>query len=112
MIKFIAVTPPGIRREGYLFKGFYRYWLGSLEDCNIALREAAELSEPGYVWGLQFINWLKAFIYYDRGELDQSRRLNEAWLDDFIKALPDREFYYQAAYQFLSGLLESKSRAY
>jgi tetratricopeptide (TPR) repeat protein len=107
--QFIAVTPPGVRREGYLFKGFYRYWLGSMEDCNLYLREAEELSEPGYVWGLQFINWLKAFIYYDRGELDQSRRLNEAWLDDFIQYHPDRKFYYQGAYNFLSGLLELKA---
>jgi len=107
--QFIAVTSPGIRREGYLWKGFCRYWLGSLEDCNIYLREAEELSEPGYVWGLQFINWMKAFIYYDRGEFDQSRRYNEAWLDEFIEYHPRRKFYYQGAYNFLSGLLELKA---
>ncbi|NOR14519.1 MAG: protein kinase, partial [Candidatus Aminicenantes bacterium] len=107
--KFIAVTPPGIRREGYLWKGFGHYWLGSLEDCNISLHEAEKLSEPGYVWGIQFINWMKAFIYYDRGELDQSRKYNEAWLDDFIEYHPRRKFYYQAAYKLLSGLLELKA---
>jgi tetratricopeptide (TPR) repeat protein len=52
---------------------------------------------------------MKALIYYDRGELDQSRRYNEGWLDDFVKALPERKFYYQAAYHFLSGLLELKA---
>ncbi len=89
--KFIAMAPsPGTKRAGYLFKGLFRYWLGSLEDCNFDLREAEELSEPGDVWGLPFINWVKAFIYYDRGELDQSRRFNEAWLDDFIKLSPKR----------------------
>jgi len=107
--KFIAVTPPGIRREGYLWKGFCRYWLGSLEDCNFYLLEAEKLSEPGYVWGLPFINWLKAFIYYDRGELNQSRRYNEVWLDDFIESHPQRKFYPQGAYNFLSGLLELKA---
>jgi tetratricopeptide (TPR) repeat protein len=107
--KFIAMTSPGIQREGYLWKGFCRYWLGSMEDCNIALLEAEELSEPGYAWGLPFINWLKAFIYYDRGELDQSRRYNEAWLNDFIKDQPQRKFYYQGAYNLLSGLLELKA---
>ena len=107
--QFIAVTPPGIRREGYLWKGFGRYWLGSLEDCNLYLREAEVLSEPGYVWGIQFINWMKAFIYYDRGELDQSRRYNEAWLDDFIEYHSQRKFYYQGAYEFLLGLLELKA---
>lgn len=77
-------------------------------DCNIYLREAEELSEPGYVWGIQFINWMKAFVYYDRGELEQSRRYNEVWLDDFIEYHPRRKFYYQGAYNFLSGLLELK----
>jgi serine/threonine protein kinase/tetratricopeptide (TPR) repeat protein len=107
--KFIAVTPPGIRREGYLFRGFYHYWLGSLEECNIALREAEELSEPGYVWGLQFINWLKAFIYYDQGDFKQSRRYNESWLDEFVKALPERKYYYRGAYSLLLGLMELKT---
>ena len=54
------------------------------------------MSEPGYVWGRPFINWMKAFIYYDRGELDQSRRFNEAWLNDFMKAYPERKLHYQA----------------
>jgi serine/threonine protein kinase/tetratricopeptide (TPR) repeat protein len=107
--KFIAVTPPGIRREGYLFRGFYHYWLGSLEECNIALREAEELSEPGYVWGLQFINWLKAFIYYDQGDFEQSRRYNESWLDEFVKALPGRKYYYRGAYSLLLGLMDLKT---
>jgi tetratricopeptide (TPR) repeat protein len=107
--KFIAVTPPGVRREGYLWKGFCRYWLGSLEDCNFYLLEAEELSEPAYAWELPFINWMKAFIYYDRGELDQSRRYNEAWLNDFIKDHPQRKFYYQGAYNFLLGLLELRA---
>jgi len=107
--KLIAVTPPGIRREGYLFKGFLSYWLGSMKNCNLYLRDAEELSEPGYVWGIQFINWMKAFIYYDRGEFDQSRMYNESWLDDFIKYNPERKFYYQAAYSLLLGLLELKS---
>ncbi len=107
--KFIVVTPPGIRREGYLWKGFLSYWLGSMEDCHLYLREAEELSEPGYVWGLQFINWMKAFIYYDRREFDQSRRYNEAWLDDFMKYHPDRKFYYQGVYNLLLGLLELKA---
>jgi tetratricopeptide (TPR) repeat protein len=103
------VTPPGIRREGYLWRGFYRYCLGSLEDCFSNFREAEEISEPGYAWGVPFINWMKAFIHYDRGELEQSRRYNEKWLADFIEEHPDRKFYYQGAYKFLSGLLDLRA---
>jgi tetratricopeptide (TPR) repeat protein len=108
--KFTATAPsPGTKRQGYLWKGFCRFWSGSLKDCDFYFREAEETSEPGDVWGRPFINWVKAFIYYDRGELDQSRRSNEAWLDDFMKAYPDRKLHYQAVHNFLSGLLELKA---
>jgi tetratricopeptide (TPR) repeat protein len=107
--KYIALVPPGLRREGYLWKAFCRYWQGNLSDCNDHLREAAKLSEPGYQWGLPLINWLKAFLYYDREELEQSRTFNEGWLEDFVKAAPQYKLYYQGAYSFLSGLLELKA---
>jgi len=108
--KFTATAPsPGIKRAGYLWKGFCRFWSGSLNDCDFYFREAGETSEPEYVWGLPFINWVKAFIYYDRGELDQSRRFNEAWLDDFMKANPNRKLHYQAVHDFLLGLLELRA---
>ena len=107
---YIATAPsPGIKRAGYLWKGFDRFWLGSWKDCDFYFREAEESSEPAYVWGRQFINLVKAFIYYDRGELDQSRRSNEAWLNDFIKIYPERKLHYQGVYKFLSGLLELKA---
>jgi serine/threonine protein kinase/Tfp pilus assembly protein PilF len=110
MDQFIATAPsPGIKRAGYLWKGFCRYWLGSLKDCDFYFREAEESSEPTYVWGRPFVNLVKAFIYYDRGELDQSRRSNGAWLDDFIKAIPQNKSHYQGVYKFLSGLLELRA---
>jgi tetratricopeptide (TPR) repeat protein len=106
--KFIA-TGSARHRPVYFWKGFCRYLMGSLEDCNFFFRKSEKLAGPGSVWGPPFINWLKAFIYYDWGELDQSRRYNEAWLDDFVQNRPDRKFYYQGAYNLLSGLLELKA---
>jgi serine/threonine protein kinase/tetratricopeptide (TPR) repeat protein len=107
--KFIAMAPsPGTKGAGYLFKGLFRYWLGSFEECNSDLNKAEELAEPGNVWGLPFINWVKAFIYYDRGELDKSRTFNEAWLDPFVKFYPQRELYYLGGYNFILGLIELK----
>jgi len=104
--KFIATTSPGLKRMAYLWKGICGFLSGSLKDCDLSFREAEKYSEPGYVWGRPFANWIKAFIYYDRGELDQSRRFNEAWLNEFIKAFPERKLYYQVIHDFLSGLLE------
>jgi serine/threonine protein kinase/Flp pilus assembly protein TadD len=108
--KFIAMAPsPELKRTGYLWKGLCRFWLGSLKDCDSYFREAEKYSDPGYVWGRPFINWIKAFIFYDLGELDQSRSYNEAWLSDWIKAYPQRKLHYQALHDFLSGLLELRA---
>ena len=108
--KFIATAPsPEHKRTGYLWKGFCRLLSGSSKDCDFYFREAEEYAEPGYVWGRPYINLVKAFIYYDRGELDQSRGYNEAWLDDFIKAYPENKLFWQGVYKFLSGLLELKA---
>jgi tetratricopeptide (TPR) repeat protein len=110
MDKFIAKAPSSEhKRTGYLWKGFCRLLSGSLKDCDFYFREAEEYAEPGYVWGRQYINLLKAFIYYDRGELDQSRGYNEAWLGEFSKAYPENKLYWQGVYKFLSGLLELKA---
>ncbi len=88
MDKFIATAPsPEKKRTAYLWKGFCRLLSGSLKDCDFYFREAEEYAEPGYVWGRPYINLLKAFIYYDLGEPDQSRRSNEAWLDVYYQSL-------------------------
>jgi eukaryotic-like serine/threonine-protein kinase len=110
MDKFIATAPSREKtRTAYLWKGFCRLQSGSLKDCDFYFRKAEEYAEPGYVWGRPYINLIMAFIYYDRGELDQSRRSNEAWLDDFVRAYPDNKSFWQGVYKFLSGLLELKS---
>ncbi len=107
--KYISIAPsPGLKRVGYFHKGIYHYLLGSLEECNLQLREVGKYGK-GSVWGMPFINWMKAFIHYDRGELDQSRRYNEAWLDAFIKFYPSRELHYRGVHKFLLGLLELKA---
>jgi tetratricopeptide (TPR) repeat protein len=103
--KYIPLAPsPGLKRGGYLYKGIYRYFMGNLEDCNKYLREAEKLEEERS----PFINWVKAFIYYDRGQLDQSRIYNESWLE-LVESYPGRELYYQGVYNFLLGLLELKA---
>ena len=106
--KYIATTPPLEPKLGeYFFKGFYCYWLGNLEEFNFNLRKAEE-SAKAKGSGQFDINRLKAFIYYDRGELDQSRRYNEALLDDMVKRFPQDKLYLQGEYNFILGLIELK----
>jgi tetratricopeptide (TPR) repeat protein len=107
--QFISVSPHGARREGYLWRAFCNYWRGSLEGFQFNLGKAEELSEPDNPWGLPFINSLKAFVFYDQGDFERSRRLNDAWLADFVREFPDRELYYHGIQEFLRGLLEVKA---
>jgi tetratricopeptide (TPR) repeat protein len=57
-------------------------------------------------WYPAFTNWLMAFIYYDIGEFEQSRKHNEAWLNDFMEIFPAFRFHFQGTHKFLLGLLE------
>jgi tetratricopeptide (TPR) repeat protein len=52
------------------------------------------------------MNWIMAFMNYDLGEFEQSRKHNEAWLNDFTKHYPAFKLYFQGAHKFLLGLLE------
>jgi serine/threonine protein kinase/Flp pilus assembly protein TadD len=107
--KYIANTPALEPKRGeYLFRGFYHYWLGNLEECKLNLHKAEESADEKGDKGRPNINMVKAFIYYDRGDLDQSRRYNKYWLDAIIERFPQRKLFYQGGYNFLLGLIELK----
>jgi serine/threonine protein kinase/Tfp pilus assembly protein PilF len=106
--KYIDIAQAtGLKREGYLLRGFYHYWLGSLEKSLICLQRSEDLAESvGDEWGKAFVNYLKVWIYYDREEYELSRKYNEGWFDDFIKEYPGRKLYYEALYGLIIGLID------
>jgi serine/threonine protein kinase/Flp pilus assembly protein TadD len=106
--KDIAIaTSPGTKREGYLYKGFYHYWLGSLEESLIDLQKAEELAETaGSVTGKAIVELLKGWVYYDRGEFELSRQHNERWVDAFSKYNPESASFFKSLYSFLLGFIE------
>jgi tetratricopeptide (TPR) repeat protein len=100
-------TAPGTKREGYLYKGFYHYWLGNLEKSLIDLQKAAELAEAvGSVTGKAYGEWFKGWVYYDRGEFELSRQHNENWLDVYLKYNLESASFLKSLYSFLLGLIE------
>jgi tetratricopeptide (TPR) repeat protein len=106
--KYIDIAQAtGLKREGYLLRGFYHYWLGSLEKSLISLQRSEDLAESvGDKLGKAFVNYLKVWIYYDREEYELSRKYNEGWLDDFIKGFPRNKLYYEAFYSLIIGLID------
>jgi len=106
--KFIDIAQfPGLKRRGYLWKGFYQYWLGNFEHSLIALRSSEELSESAADdVGKADVNFIRAWIYYDREEIENSRKSNEEWFSIYIRKYPNDSSYYQAIYSFILGLLD------
>jgi len=100
-------TSPIAKREGYLYKGFYHYWLGNLEKSLIDLQKAAELAEAaGSVTGKAYGEWFKGWVHYDRGEFELSRQHNENWPDVYIKYYPENASSFKSLCSFLLGLIE------
>jgi serine/threonine protein kinase/Flp pilus assembly protein TadD len=101
-------TSPGVKEDVYLYKGFYHFWLGSLEKSLIDLQKAEELAaDAGLVEHVKAHGELsKAWMYYDRGEYELSRQHNENWLDVFMKYFPEYASYFKSYHSLLLGLIE------
>jgi serine/threonine protein kinase/Flp pilus assembly protein TadD len=100
-------TSPGGKRGGYLYKGFYHFWLGNLEKSLADLKQAEELAETaGSITGKAYGELSEAWMYYDRGEYELSRQHNENWLDVFIKYNPQNASSLKSYHSFLLGLID------
>ena len=100
-------SSPGAKREGYLYKGFYHFWLGNLEKSLVDLQKTVELAEAaGSITGKAYGEWFKGWVYYDRGEFELSRQYNENWLDVYLKYNPESASSFKSHYSFLLGLIE------
>jgi len=101
----------GVKRDGYLWKGFYSYWLGSLKNCLIYLQKAEEQAKNvGDEYGIAVVEWLKGTIYYDRGELDLSNKYHQNWLNAITENFPESEPFYKILHNLELGSIELKNR--
>jgi tetratricopeptide (TPR) repeat protein len=100
---------PGIKLQGHWCKGFYYYWLGSLEKSMSELQRAEKLSqEIGNEENKAFINFIRGWIYYEEGELELSRKYFKLWLNVYIENYPQYSANYKAICSFILGLLDLK----
>jgi len=108
--KYIAnALSPGIATRGYFWEGFYHYWIGSLDKCLASLlRSTRQAEEAGNEFWKMMIDLLKGMIYYDRGNLETSRKYFKSYFDLSLKNRPSLELDYRASYSFFLGLLDVK----
>jgi len=108
--QYITIAPSSARRaNGFLWKGFYHYWLGSLDQSFSDLSRAADLAEEvGNEDQIAFIEWMKGWIHHDRGGFEVSQSYFKSWFDFRIKNDPDDIPTYKAFYNFCLGLGDLK----
>jgi len=108
--KYIAMIPAsGSKTSGFLRKGFFHYWLGSWGQSLADFQRAADAAEAsGDDMRKALAEQMKKWIYYDRGELEFSRKSNEGWLNVYGKNRPGGEPFFKVDDRFFLGLIELK----
>ncbi|MBN2620151.1 tetratricopeptide repeat protein [candidate division WOR-3 bacterium] len=73
--RLIAIAPSsGIRASGFCQKAFYGHLLGNSDKALTDLAAADDLLKPiEYQFGMVFVYWIKAWIYFDQGKFELSR---------------------------------------
>ncbi len=79
----IAIAPtPGGKVEGLLLKGFFCFWLGSLDQSLKEIRTASDLAESEADIRLKaLVDWIEGYVYYEKGKHDLAHKLWNSSLD-------------------------------
>lgn len=98
-------SSPGVKAEGYAYKGFYHYWLGDMDESfNALLKAENEWEAIGNEFMIAFVDRLKGFIYYDKGELGLFMKYSKSLIDFNIENWPEH-IPYAKEYHNLNLLL-------
>jgi serine/threonine protein kinase/Tfp pilus assembly protein PilF len=94
-----TAVSPGIQASGYFFKSFYAYWAGRYDLALEHLDRSEVLySEVENKWGKGRIDWLKGWIFHERGDLDLTRNYLKSRFDFLDDAT------YMISYHYALGL--------
>ncbi len=106
----IDITPSsGVMSEANMWKGFYRFWLGSLNISMNDLQKATGMAEAlGNKFRMGTIEWMKGWIYYEKGDLELSRKHITTSLELLLEGAPRSQPLFKAIIRFNLGLIELK----
>lgn len=108
--RFIVMAPtPGVRAQGYVWKGIYYYWSGRVQQALSELNRAVEsarmagdnrwIAAAGYVMG---------WIHFETGNTELSRHYFNAWFRLALTRYVDNQPKHKAERFFVNGLIDVK----
>ena len=108
--KDIAAAPSlGAKGAGYFWKALYHHWLGRVEQSISELKSLVDLSEAvGNDFGKAWTEWGIGWVYYDKGELELSRKSFKSWFDFCKEYEPTYIPDYTVEYNFILALVDLK----
>jgi len=106
--QFIALSPSaGLRSDGLWWKGFYQFWMGSLEQSlKLFQWMADQATKAGEEQRKASIDWMMGWIYYERDEFELSRKCFKSWFDISVENDPASKPILSAFYNFYLGLVD------
>jgi len=112
--QFIEMAPTlGRKAEGFLWKGFFNYLLGSLDQSLSDLLKATEIAESAGNADMKALtDRMIGLIYYEKGEFKLSRQHLKSWFDVAIENYPQSMPRYTAFYSFYLGLVDLEERQF
>ncbi len=109
---YINIEPSYSRKaNGYVWKGFYNYWLGKIKQSFIDFQTAKNLYQSiGNNSREAFIDLIMGWIYYDMMKLQKSRVLYEKSFGFYKKNEPENLVYNQIREHCFLALIELKTK--
>ncbi len=105
----ISAKTASMKARGHLLRGFYHYWLSSLDQSLGDLRMAADAAKTAGNKSQQaYADWIKGLIYCDRGEFERSRRFYQSWLKMIPENAHPDSICQAAIHRFYLGLQHLK----
>jgi tetratricopeptide (TPR) repeat protein len=94
---YIEKAPtPSVRANGYCWRAFYHFWLGAFDKCLEPLKKAEDV-DKGNPRPKSVKEFILGWVYYEKGELEESKAQFKKWYDFCQKNLLIRnpsEVYY------------------
>jgi tetratricopeptide (TPR) repeat protein len=106
-----VVKSPGLIADAYWLKGFYDAWLGSTDKALSELQKADQLAgQIGNESKRAFIEQTRAWISYDQGDFEVSRKCFKNYMDVYARAYPNRMSFLKASGAFINALVDLAQR--